>query len=451
MENAQGAAVANYPNTSGSANNVLCFDCHNSHGSESTQPANAITTSYSSATGRGKGGILKTTIAGLGGYTVSYRPYTGGSASIKSAYKTGAGLCFDCHNNATVGLATSAGYSTPWGYQDVFGGSAKIHGYNDNPYFGKPGGTFARGTTYPYIGTGLPTSQGGHLGASSALTTATVNNMKIGGLCTPCHDPHGVSPGILAANRQYAVPMLKETFVTSPYKMDAAAVNGPTARGGGSNLTSPASATVAGTPGYHIDQNTMQAATTGCPTTALRWNFATTGTSLNTLTDTQFAGLCMKCHAKASLNNTAAATTTNWMTMTRIHNSVDGWALTTGTGGNVGNKVHAYTCSKCHSTHNSNLPRLLVTNCLDVKHKGRVASGGVPTGPLSGSNSSGNGLGRFPGGGSNQTFGSRTTAPGPWFFGTTGVAATQTCHDSATAGGTTFNATSQKWNTKTQW
>jgi predicted CxxxxCH...CXXCH cytochrome family protein len=455
MENAQGAAVANYPNTSGSTNNVLCFDCHNSHGSESTQPANAVTTSYSSATGRGKGGILKTTIAGKGGYTVSYRPYTGGNAAQKNTYKTGAGLCFDCHNNATVGSPTSTGYSTPWGYGLItsggtFDSTAKIHGYNDNPYFGKAGGTFARGTTYPYIGTGLPTNKGGHFGASYPLTTPTNNNLKIGGLCTPCHDPHGVSPGILAANKQYAVPMLKETFVTSPYKMDAAAVN--TNHGGGNKVTAISTAATAG---YHIDQNTMQAATTGCPTTALKWNFATSAATLNTLTDTQFAGLCMKCHAKASLQNTAPATSANWRTMTRIHNSVKGWA-TTG-GGNAANAKHAYTCSKCHSTHNSNLPRLLVTNCLDARHKNRSPTAITPTaatiGPFTGSASSGNGLGRFPGGGAAAATGSRTSGPGPWFFGTSGTAATQTCHDSATAGGTTFDpaGTSQQWNTKSLW
>lgn len=442
-ENAQGAAVANYPNTSGTGS-VLCFDCHNSHGSASSQPANAVTTSYSSATGKGRGGILKNTVAGLGGYAASYRPYTGGNAAQKNAYKTGAGLCFDCHNNSAAGATTSTGNVSPWGY-GTFGATQIIHGYNDNPYFGKVGGAFPKGQTYAYIGTGRPNNMGGHFGASSALTTATVNNMKIGGLCTPCHDPHGVSQGILAANRQYAVPMLKETFVTSPYKQDAASVSEN--HGGGRNVPSY---TTAARAGYHIDQNTFQAGTAGKPATALKWNFATTGASLNTLTDTQFAGLCMKCHAKTSLQNTAPASSTNWKTMTRIHNSVEGWA-TTG-GGNAANARHAYTCSKCHSTHNSNLPRLLVTNCLDATHKGRMTSGGATgLGPYATSGQRGNGGGRFPGGGGAGSSNGRDVAPGPWFFGTSGTAATQNCHDSATAGGTTFNQTSQQWNTKTLW
>ncbi|HBA72482.1 MAG TPA: hypothetical protein DCZ63_09960 [Geobacter sp.] len=441
-ENAQSTTtVNNFPNTSGTVN-VLCYDCHNSHGSVASAPAGAITTSYSSATGRGRGGILKNTVANRGGYTVAYRPYSGGNAAQKNVYKAGAGICFDCHNSSAAGAATSAGSNTPWGY-GTFGATQLVHGYNDNPYFGKTGGTFAKGVTYPYIGTGLPTNKGGHFGKSSAMTTTPTG--QIGGLCTPCHDPHGVSPGIASADRQYAVPMLKGTYVTSFYKQDAAAVN--SAHGGGDNISQLANAATAG---YHIDQNTLQAATTGCPTTALRWNFATSASSLNTLTDTQFAGLCMNCHSKASLQNTAPATTANWKSMTRIHNSVKGWA-TTG-GGNAGNAVHAYTCSKCHSPHNSNLPRLLVTNCLDATHKNRVATGGATTiGPFSGSTSSGNGLGRFPGGGGAASTGSRATAPGPWFFGTSGSAATQTCHDTATAGGTTFNQTSQQWNTKSLW
>jgi predicted CxxxxCH...CXXCH cytochrome family protein len=445
--------VANYTNTSGSAatSNVLCFDCHNSHGSEAGTPANAITTSYSSATGKGRGGILKETTAGFGGYAVTYRPYSGGNFAQKNVYKAGAGLCFDCHNNS-ASVVTSTGSTSPWGY-GTFGATQIIHGYNDNPYFGKVGGVFARGLTYPYIGTGKPNNAGGHFGASSNLSTATVNNMKIGGLCTPCHDPHGVSP-LIPGGKAYAVPMLKDTFVTSPYKMDSAALNGPV-RGGGRNFAAPGLATIVATPGYHIDQNTMQTASTGSPAAALRWAFATTATSLNTLTDVQFAGLCMKCHSKASLNSTAAveaATGTGagaWMKMTRIHNAVEGWALTTGSGGNLNNKTHAYTCSKCHSTHNSNLPRLLITNCLDVKHKNEAQSGGTVT-SVSGSVSTGNGLGRFPGGGARAT-GSSPSSPGPWFFGTDGTAATQPCHDALSAGGTTFNATSQQWNTKSQW
>jgi predicted CxxxxCH...CXXCH cytochrome family protein len=453
-------AVTNFPNTSGSVA-VLCFDCHNSHGSGAgAASANAVTSSYSSATGKKKGAILKDTSAGYGGYAVAYRPYSGGNYAAKNVYKAGAGLCFDCHNNASTGAYTSAGNSTPWGYSATFGATGNIHGYNDTPYFGKSGGVFAMTKTYTYKGLtsnigSLPSmaaNKGGHFGASSNLTTTTTNNMSIGGLCTPCHDPHGVSAGILTANRVNAVPLLKETFVTSPYKVDAAAVN--TVHGGGDGGTQIAAAATAG---YHIDQNTFQTATgTGYP---IRWAFATSATTLQTLADTQFAGLCMKCHNKSQINSSVAAqaaagTAGSWKSMTRIHNSVDGWASTGG--GNAGNVKHAYTCSKCHATHNSRLPRLLVTNCLDARHKNRLVGStqtAATIGPFSTSNSSGNGAGRFPGGGSYAVSNQSASAPGPWFFGTAGTAGPAACHESATAGGTTFDAagTVELWNSKSPW
>jgi hypothetical protein len=250
--------------------------------------------------------------------------------------------------------------------------------------------------------------------------------------------------------------MLKNTFVTSHYKQDAAAVVSATAHGGGDDLgAGPANS--GATAGYHIDQNTLQSASAGCPTTALRWVFTTSATTLNSslTNETQFAGLCMNCHNKADLNNTAAATTANWRTMKRVHNSVKGWASTGGT--NAGNTKHAYTCAKCHSTHNSNLPRLLVTNCLDSAHRNRSVARVTPTaaiiGPFSGSTRA-EGYGRFPGGGGGSTS-QRATAPGPWFFGNSGVAGaalTTTCHDTGTAGGTFDSAgQSQLWNTKSTW
>src|SRR6185369_16656725 len=88
--------------------NVFCYDCHNSHGSEAT----GITSSYSSATGRYKGGLLKTTKNGQGGYTVDYTPAartinyknystTAASATTTALFNTGASICNDCHNNDT--------------------------------------------------------------------------------------------------------------------------------------------------------------------------------------------------------------------------------------------------------------------------------------------------------------------------------------------------------------
>lgn len=464
-------------NTAPGTVNVLCYDCHNSHGSKVA----GITSNYSSVTGRNRGAILKDTNNGVGGYTATYQPSSKSSTADKNAYNPGAGLCFDCHMNQT----SSA--TLPWGY-GTFGATQRIYGYRDSTFFGTPGGTDpAWGTIQKYsykglvsavYGRAMTANMGGHFGVSSPLTTAlnatpTINKKaEIKGLCTPCHDPHGVSP-TLGANQAYAVPLLKGTWMTSPYKDDATPTATNEGRGGTShspqtNTTRPAIQPIGSTPRYTIDQNSFGASTTttqpgGAPTPATSWNFNNT-TDRITQTDTQFAGLCIDCHTKAAINNTAPVSTTNWKSALRVHNTVKGWALTTGTGGNVNNNAHSYTCSKCHTPHNYRLPRLLVTNCLNYKHRGQVAStGAIPTtaGSATGYQSGhqvtagqcSSGKGRFPSGGA-RTGTSRTSnrEPGPWFFGTIGTG-WDTCHDSATAGGTTAASypDNELWNSKSPW
>ncbi|MBT1072496.1 CxxxxCH/CxxCH domain c-type cytochrome [Pelotalea chapellei] len=442
--------------------NVLCFDCHNSHGTD----ASGIMSSYSSATGRYKGGILKSTTAGLGGYSADYVPVEGGSSAApdNNAYNPGAALCFNCHNNKT------ANTDIPWGYNSTFGFSQAIYGYNDKPFFGNYS-TFASTVTSQYKKNN-PDNKGGHFGPSSPLTTAVSSrnfangqhdkpysvgtSSPINGLCTPCHDPHGVSRNTTyVSTRAFGVPLLKGTWVTSPYKQDVAPANTNEARGGGRRK---GAISVGSTPKYNIDQNTM-----GTAAGSTAWTFPGTPTTQQSTTDTQFAGLCTGCHAKAAINSAANATAANWKTVGRIHNTVKGWA--TATGGNANNSKHAFTCSKCHAPHNSRLPRLSVTNCLDAKHRGRVASGGntanngtnAAAGNTQSNGSSGAGAGRFPMGGGGTGSQPLGTA-GQWFFGkevesTTIGSTTQTlCHQSTTAGGATYNTyTSQKWNKKTQW
>ena len=383
-----------WPDTSGNVN-VACFDCHNSHGST----VSGVTTSYTSATTNG--GILKDTTANKGGYAMTYKPAAGGSAGNKNVYNPGAALCFDCHESADAG-------TTPWGYSSTYGATAPIMGYFDMSRFGT--GTPGPQQRYGFKASG-GANKGGHLGASSALTTTVTGS--INGLCTPCHDPHGVSPS-LGANQQYAVPMLKGTWLTSPYKEDAPPLATNEARGGGQKDVGPWNG--GSTPGYHIDQNTFA-------------NWSYTSTASVSEADTQFAGLCMTCHTKANLN---PGSTTTWRSVDRIHNSVKGWDTD-------GNTKHRFTCSKCHSPHNSARPRLMVSNCLNYSHRGRVASGGS-AGSHSGSDNKGSGSGNFPGGGAGS--GTNPTNPGPFFFGS------QNCH--STTNGDAFPA-NQRWNNKTNW
>ena len=383
--------------------NVQCFDCHNSHGSKVV----GTTTSYVTFNGTNNGGNLKETKKDMGGYLYDYK--ASANASGINPYGAGAGQCFDCHNTPNAGDVVPTG-RTPWGYNSTFGASAPIMGYKDTARFGQ--GTKAFISRYPFRDS-KKTIVGGHLNASipagslphlakdtgsasggspvsltdsgkdwspdnkwvnlyvmmeegsnsgqlrkitaSTATTLTFEEFDaavaagdaykivpysapINGLCTPCHDPHGVSP-VLGSNQRYAVPLLKGTWMTSPYKDDNPQ---PTL---GSNI-SP-------TIKWKLDRNTFS--------TNIYNN------SRISENDSQFAGLCTGCHKKETLTD-GANRNTPVKTLDRIHESVKGWGT---------NNEHAFTCSKCHQPHNSGLPRLMQTNCLNYSHRGTVPSGGT--------------------------------------------------------------------------
>ena len=326
---AHGNAVANHggwsastgedealPDTRNGTAAVQCFDCHSSHGSK-TQ---GVTSSYTTFNGSRNGGNLKETQAGKGGYSVTYKAAAGGGTV--NPYAAGAAQCFDCHETASAG-------AMPWGYQSTYGATAPILGYRDAARFG----TGARGVTSRLAYKASRTARGGHLHASSPLASTPAGT--IDGLCTPCHDPHGVSP-TLGTNQKYALPLLKGTWLTSPYKEDMPIAVVTT------NVNPP-------TPNVRLDQNTF------------------TGGGTLTETPEQFAGLCLNCHPKASLTD-GVNKNTPWRSLDRVHESVKGWGA---------NTKHNFSCSKCHSAHESGLPRLLRTNGLDTKHRGQVVSGGV--------------------------------------------------------------------------
>ncbi len=390
-------------NTSG-AIAVQCYDCHNSHGSAVA----GITSRYSSATGRNKGGLLKNTVKGYGGYSSTYSPQSAGSAADKDLRNPGASLCLDCHFSATPKQAPFAafkGYTTPWGYNSTFNATQGILGYWDSPYmsYGPNVGAKQR---YPFKGQNL--IKGGHFGASSPLGSSLDATHQINGLCTPCHDPHGVSP-TMGANQQYGVPLLKGTWLTSPYQEDTSpANNGDMLITGGTGLP------------YHIDQNTFGAGINNVAMPTLVRNDPTLA-----------SGLCLDCHSKASLTN---GTTHTWKSKDRIHEAVKGWKSTNGT------NQHSYTCSKCHSAHTSSvLPRLMVTNCLDGIHKGRAALRISPMTSFSESGDYGGGSGRIPGvyGGSGDDCGG---------FRACGTSFSVNCHE-----GNTGSGINQSWNGVTPW
>ncbi|WP_223913308.1 hypothetical protein [Geobacter sp. AOG1] len=214
----------------------------------------------------------------------------------------------------------------------------------------------------------------------------------------------------LGANQQYAVPLLKGTWLTSPYKEDTAPANSyDMFASGGTGLP------------YHLDQNTFGAAVANGQVSGLAMN----DTSLS-------AGLCLACHSKPALTN---GSNHAWKSKDRIHEAVKGWKTANGT------NQHSYTCSKCHSPHDDSvLPRLMVTNCLDGVHKGRTSLNRNAFTSSSYGDIGGYGSGRIPGvyGGSGWC----DYPGGPACNASYSV----TCHENNTG-----NGTDQSWNTVTNW
>jgi hypothetical protein len=328
------------------AKNVECFDCHNSHGSRTV----AVSTSYRTFDGSRSGGLLKETEKGKGGYRITYKPSSNPDPATPNPYNAGAGLCFDCHENAQAGAA-------PWGYASTFGAGQAIIGYKDTLHFGS--GT--KGSTARFANrqtrTGVVSS---HLKPGKALSHPALE--EIAGLCTPCHDPHGVSP-TFGEDMPYALPLLKGTWLTSPYREDAPPATMP---------TKGAYAGKSGNMSMSWDQGDLK----GGPADAQP--AMTYNTDRNTFgegryikeNEAQFGGLCLKCHRKEGFTGNRSDT---------VHRAVKGWGA---------NREHAFPCSKCHQPHNSGLPRLMQTSCLESGPTGLRDSAAAPW--LSGKKESGN-------------------------------------------------------------
>lgn len=306
------------PNTRGGSRNVQCYDCHSSHGSYTS----GVTSSYRTFDNNFGGGNLKETQAGKGGYGVTYKAK--GISGGVNPMNPGAAQCFDCHETADGAAA-----GRPWGYQSTYGATAPIIGYRDSSRFG--GGSTGHKSRFGYR-SGM-NSLGGHLKASAPLSQPA--DGAINGLCSPCHDPHGVSSS-LGDDLSYGVPLLKGTWLTSPYKDDK-----------------PQRAEDINAVSYvYIDRKIFGNASTRIAED-----------------ESRFAGLCLRCHPKEKLTD-GINKNTSFRSPDRIHETVKGW-------GN--NQEHSYPCAKCHSPHASGLGRLMRTNCLNPSHRGEVTAGGSPT------------------------------------------------------------------------
>lgn len=315
------------PNTRAGTQNVQCFDCHNSHGSYTV----GITSSYRTFDNTFRGGNLKETQAGKGGYGATYRAAAvADGAGVVNPMNPGAAQCFDCHETQNAG-------AKPWGYQSTFGATAPILGYWDSSRFA--GGMNGVKGRFAYRA-GLP-GLGGHLKASAPLDNPAGVDGSINGLCAGCHDPHGVSPS-LGADQAYAVPLLKGTWMSSPYKEDF-----PQALGTGKDSSN-----------VQLDRSLFGTSTGASAGPSLKMSEG----------EDRFAGLCLRCHPKESLTD-GINKNTPFKSVDRIHETVKGW-------GN--NAEHNFTCSKCHQPHSSGLGKLMRTNCLESSHRAQVVSGGTP-------------------------------------------------------------------------
>lgn len=336
---------------------------------------------------------------------------------------TGAVACLECHpshgssvkspdsakgNLAVVGNMMKTGYSEPgtcWGCHDAAG----VKDYMGDSTTAGTHWTGTKKSAFAYK-------------QRAFLSTHEVNGAGQGFTCSVCHNPHGTTAG-----PQYYTPMLRGTWMTSPYPEDRTGKSGATDTKYKGLINGPRiESTLAynkpanwglgygasggtGNDGYFIDDNTFG-------TTAVYGTAPAAPTHITQTVD-QFGGLCASCHTSATwAGGTTTAMKTYLDTTTfatgwgaSVHNAVSGWSDGTTNCLNATNQprmhvltsantetvraiqnttyfsprsgyswasnqnvtaiqagYHAFPCSKCHTPHANSLPKLMVTNCLDV-------------------------------------------------------------------------------------
>ena len=364
---------------------VACFDCHNSHSSQVVGTTALPLVSYADNASLNAGlanvnlgGLLKKTVSGEGGYSTTYTP----TANATMNWGAGSAMCFDCHVGSTAGGTPPKTYTS-------FGRTATqlVAGYYD-PVQWRTGLAAGQGVwdntltwrgSFPFKDNVIKVTHFKNDSFIRALQTAPTTQLN--GLCSRCHDPHGVTTNTAqVSNANYGSPALKGTWMTSPYfedrpgerynstvswNMNAKTVininnnvyngtsvkgrggprmityrdyNRPSVVGGGYGTTGGGT----GNDGFFIDENTFGLVITSAFTWDLfgvanlntnngwqnLWNGGYRNPvptiTINRITETnaQFAGLCEKCHTPTSLVNTASKAAN---IITRAHRTVKGW------------------------------------------------------------------------------------------------------------------------------
>ncbi|MFC1855759.1 hypothetical protein ACFL2A_04395, partial [Thermodesulfobacteriota bacterium] len=290
---------------------VMCLDCHSAHGSGFVSGYGAVLGATSGVMLNDNGGLYVTPLDGE------------------------EKLCWDCHTDAMDyygdGLGGSSDWEGNWNATNSIvpykaGAFVSSHFYPSKwQDIGGPGG---ESVTWTITGSGT---------TASGQPTGDRNMIY----CSTCHDPHGIAPG--TADMEYMVPILRGTWMTSPYKEDRAPGSvsdmaptvwntswNPAAKGysgvdidghyfgpvpratnhklradveAGAGYPTSLQANTSGWDGFFIDQNTFNPAVNG------GYMFET---------DMQFAGLCLTlgCHDQGSLLSAWGG-----------HNVVAGWSL----------------------------------------------------------------------------------------------------------------------------
>jgi predicted CxxxxCH...CXXCH cytochrome family protein len=363
------AGVGNDSPHSFNSTGVTCEGCHTSHtGGPVTIPNNGtVGIAYSVHTGISLGGSATsgTTEQDIcnGCHGASYQPWN----ITQGGYTTGALSNYSDWDTASWASANFSSYKPTTiqsnHYNQAAGMSCSychdVHDTGGTPNTGV-GGPYLRGTwtSNPFPEDGAPNTADGNvggnlhtedapegvprgLGGSSVGTSNALGGWQIeqnnpgvytrsgnygtyAGVCQPCHPADASATGILRG---------------ASFSGHAAAVDG-LQTGGGNDLFRPS---LRGELGTFNGRGNMQ-----------HNNMATLGDAGKTYV----IGLREGWYGTGIYPQVADPRSTGVTT---------NFSLTIGSDG-VDQNFHEFPCSKCHSPHMSALPRLMITNCLDVRH-----------------------------------------------------------------------------------
>ncbi len=397
---------------------IACEECHSGHAPEGAPGAGEI--KISTITGRN-------VVAGMGNDTGTLRPTLNNQYASHDSWillggthasgNTEAELCWGCHAAQTPDISEWDGASASYDYGSVTpddlnwtttSWTSAIFNYKNGKLSNKP-----------RVSDSVTGEVNGGSTHGTALTDTTVNDgvnavSEIG--CTLCHDVHDTGGGVNDANGPY----LRGTWLSNPYPEDGApqttahaTVQGGVPRAGLGSSWNTAPNAIGG---WQIEQNNNVFdeagedystfgglcntchSETSLETAWLSHKFVVDGfnggaeNSTNNIFSTTKRGGNGVAQGRGFMqHNSTTGHSGDWMYGLRtadgetgkapyqgfINNQIsstrpmgpvvaNGWGISVDPD-TVDQGFHQFLCSKCHNPHASRLPRLLITNCLDVQ------------------------------------------------------------------------------------